>query len=74
VNAEAPNTGSVAPAASADPMPQPPEPLPDDACCGNGCDPCVFDFFHAEQEAHRAALRAWRARQAAIAQGRDAAG
>lgn len=56
-----------------DPMPQPPVPLPDDACCGNGCDPCVFDFYYAEQAAHRAALKAWQARQAA-AQGRDAAG
>jgi hypothetical protein len=58
-------------------MPQPPEPLPDDACCGNGCDPCVFDFYRAEQEAHRAALKAWRERQAARtahAPGTDAAG
>ncbi len=51
-----------------DPNPDPPpqEPLPpdDDACCGNGCDPCVYDLFHAEQERYREALRAWRERQA----------
>jgi hypothetical protein len=47
-----------------DPRPLPPEPLPDDACCGNGCDPCVFDFYYAEVEQYRAELRAWQARQA----------
>lgn len=47
-----------------DPAPLPPEPLPDDACCGNGCDPCVFDFYYAEVEQYRAELRAWQARQA----------
>jgi hypothetical protein len=47
-----------------DRAPLPPEPLPDDACCGNGCDPCVFDFYYAEVEQYRAELRAWQARQA----------
>lgn len=47
-----------------DPRPVPPEPLPDDACCGNGCDPCVFDLHYAEVERHRVELRAWLARQA----------
>lgn len=47
-----------------DPQPRPPEPLPDDACCGNGCDPCVFDFYYAEVEQYRAALRDWQVRQA----------
>ena len=38
-----------------DPMPQPPPPPDDDACCGQGCDPCVLEYFaaamrHAEYE------------------------
>jgi hypothetical protein len=47
--------------------PQPIEPLaPDlDACCGNGCDPCIFDLYAAERERYFAALRAWQQRQAA---------
>ena len=66
----APDTATAAApdlAPADDPMPQPPAPLPDDACCGNGCDPCVFDFYYAEQAAHRAALQAWRARQTEVA-------
>jgi Oxidoreductase-like protein, N-terminal len=40
--------------------------LPDiDACCGQGCDPCVFDVYAAAQERYLAELRAWQARQAA---------
>ena len=48
--------------ADPDPMPQPP-PQPDlDACCGNGCDPCVFDYYDLAMDEYRQALRAWRAR------------
>lgn len=47
---------------AADPMPQPP-PEPDfDACCGNGCDPCIFDLHDLEMDRYRQALRAWRER------------
>jgi len=43
-------------------MPQPP-PQPDlDACCGNGCDPCIFDLYELEMDKYRQAVRAWRAR------------
>ena len=44
--------------------PEPIEPLaPDlDACCGNGCDPCIFDLHDLEMDKYRQALRAWRAR------------
>ncbi|WAC74126.1 hypothetical protein OU995_05190 [Roseateles sp. SL47] len=46
----------------ADPMPVPP-PQPDfDACCGNGCDPCIFDLHDLEMDRYRQALRAWRER------------
>jgi hypothetical protein len=45
-----------------DPMPQPP-PQPDlDACCGNGCDPCIFDLHDLAMDEYRRALRAWRER------------
>lgn len=45
-----------------DPMPEPP-PQPDlDACCGNGCDPCIFDFYDLAMDDYRQKLRAWRAR------------
>jgi Oxidoreductase-like protein, N-terminal len=57
-----------------DPAPLPPEPLPDDACCGNGCDPCVFDLYYAELDRYRAALRAWQARQADKAGSPETAG
>ena len=43
-------------------MPVPP-PQPDiDACCGNGCDPCIFDLHDLAMDAYRQALRAWKSR------------
>lgn len=45
-----------------DPMPQPPERPDPDACCGNGCDPCVMDLHDLAMDEYRQALRAWRAR------------
>lgn len=43
-----------------DPMPQPP-PEPDfDACCGNGCSPCIFYLHYLAMDEYRRALRAWR--------------
>ncbi|MEY8879564.1 MAG: oxidoreductase-like domain-containing protein [Leptothrix sp. (in: b-proteobacteria)] len=56
-----------------DPKPLPPEPMPDDACCGNGCDPCVLDFYQAELDQYRASLRAWNQRQAERASASEAA-
>lgn len=57
------NQGMTAPEVPpADPMPTPP-PEPDfDACCGNGCDPCIFDLHDLEIDRYRQALRAWRER------------
>lgn len=46
----------------ADPMPMPPPPVDFDACCGNGCDPCILDQHDLAMDAYRQALRAWRAR------------
>lgn len=46
--------------------PPPAEPLPPDesACCGSGCDPCVWDFFNDERRQWQAEMAAWQARQA----------
>jgi hypothetical protein len=59
---------------SHDPMPQAPEPPDINACCGSGCDPCIFDAHDMAMDAYRQALRAWQARQAAreTAPGADA--
>ena len=45
-----------------DPMPQPPHEPDLDACCGNGCDPCIFDLYGLAMDEYRRALRAWGAR------------
>lgn len=52
-----------------DPMPLPPEAPDINACCGSGCDPCIFDAHDMAMDEHRQRLRAWQARQAV----RDAA-
>lgn len=48
---------------SDDPMPVPPVPPELEDCCGNGCDPCIFDRHDLAMDEYRQALRAWRARQ-----------
>ena len=45
-----------------DPMPLPPLEPDLDACCGNGCDPCIFDLYDLAKDEYRQALRAWRER------------
>jgi len=45
-----------------DPMPRPPPPPDLEACCGNGCDPCIFDLHDLAMDECRRALRAWRER------------
>ncbi len=45
-------------------MPQPPEQPDINACCGNGCNPCIFDLYDMAMDDYRQALRAWQARQA----------
>jgi hypothetical protein len=47
-----------------DPDPMPVEPIQPEleACCGNGCDPCIFDLHAFEMDAWRQKMRAWRAR------------
>lgn len=62
-------TPMTAPVPDNDPMPQPPEQPDLDACCGNGCDPCIFDTYDLDMDAYRQALRAWRARNEGAAAG-----
>lgn len=52
---------------STDPAPLEP-PRPEDyECCGNGCEPCVFDLHAQAVELWRTEMKAWRERQAARA-------
>lgn len=49
-----------------DPPPTPPvEPDPGD-CCGNGCDPCIFDYYEEARQRYRELLAAWRARHPGV--------
>lgn len=63
---------SVSPLPPPDNDPEPQLPVEPDfeACCGNGCEPCIYDLYDMEQDRYRKALRAWKERQAA----REAAG
>lgn len=62
MSADVPAPSSTAPGPAADPMPQPP-PTPDiNDCCGNGCEPCIFDLHDQAMDQYRQDLRAWRAR------------
>lgn len=51
--------------ASHDPAPVPPTAPDDSACCGSGCDPCIWDWYQQERERYRVELVAWQARQSA---------
>ena len=59
-----PSSTSAAPLDD-DPMPQPPVAPALEDCCGNGCDPCIFDAHDLAMDAYRQALRAWQARHPA---------
>ncbi|KPC53582.1 oxidoreductase-like domain-containing protein [Amantichitinum ursilacus] len=50
------------PQSPADPRPEPPFEPPLEACCGNGCDPCIFDTYGEELRRYRAELKAWEQR------------
>lgn len=54
-----------------DPRPRPPAPEDYDACCGSGCDPCIFDLYDQAVERYRKSLEAWRARHPEIADAED---
>ncbi|HRO60384.1 MAG TPA: oxidoreductase-like domain-containing protein [Burkholderiaceae bacterium] len=55
-------------------MPLPPEEPDLDACCGSGCNPCIFDLHDMAMERYREALRAWRKRQSGHEHGVDRKG
>ena len=43
-------------------------PRPEDyECCGNGCEPCIFDLHAQAVDRWRSEMKAWRERQAARA-------
>lgn len=44
--------------------PRPEEPVEPDlnACCGNGCEPCVFDTYAEERRAWQQAVKYWEER------------
>lgn len=48
-----------------DPPPLEPTRPEDYECCGNGCEPCVFDLHAQAVDRWRAEMKAWRERQAA---------
>ncbi|WOB06807.1 oxidoreductase-like domain-containing protein [Piscinibacter gummiphilus] len=48
-----------------DPKPEPPVAPDFDQCCGNGCEPCIFDLHDMAMDQYRQALRAWNARREA---------
>lgn len=55
-----------------DPPPRVPvEPEPGD-CCGNGCDPCIFDLYEEARQHYRKALEAWRGRHPGVDPGTQA--
>ena len=51
-----------------DPIPQPPPELDWEACCGNGCEPCIIELHDLAMDAYRQALRAWRLRHPEVDQ------
>ncbi|MGY8524081.1 oxidoreductase-like domain-containing protein [Paracidovorax citrulli] len=62
MQSEPPEVSNTVPSPAEDPRPLPPNRPDDDECCGNGCDPCIFDFYSDEMERYRQELRAWLAR------------
>jgi hypothetical protein len=53
------------PVDTTDPRPIAPIEPDFEACCGNGCEPCIFDLYAIERERYFSALRAWDERQRA---------
>jgi len=49
-------------APSSDPPPTPPQRPDDEDCCGQGCVPCIFDFYDEAMGRYREELAAWKER------------
>ncbi len=43
-------------------MPEPPYEPALEECCGNGCEPCIFDIYNEALRQYRTDLKAWQAR------------
>ena len=56
------STDPSLPAEKDDPPPVAPLPPDDAACCGSGCDPCIWDWYQQERDRYQAELKAWQAR------------
>ena len=48
-----------------DPEPIPPREPDLCECCGNGCEPCIFDIYAMDRQRYMAALKAWQERNRA---------
>jgi hypothetical protein len=53
----------TAPSDNTDPPPVAPIEPDFEACCGNGCEPCIFDIYAMERERYLVSLRDWQARR-----------
>ncbi|GLQ90166.1 oxidoreductase-like domain-containing protein [Dyella flagellata] len=51
---------------SEDPPPRAPVEPDSGDCCGNGCDPCIFDQYEEARQHYRLALAAWRERHPGV--------
>ncbi|GGP25172.1 oxidoreductase-like domain-containing protein [Silvimonas amylolytica] len=49
-----------------DPMPEPPYEPALEECCGNGCEPCIFDIYNEALHKYRSELKAWQARHPGV--------
>ena len=50
----------------ADPLPQAPYEPALEECCGNGCEPCIFDIYNEALRNYRNELKAWQARHPGV--------
>lgn len=46
-----------------DPEPTAPREPDFSECCGNGCEPCIFDVYAMDRQRYLADLKAWQARR-----------
>ncbi len=60
-----PNQPNLVALDDSDPRPLPPEEPPLEACCGSGCNPCIFDTYAEELQQYRRDLLAWQQRHPA---------
>lgn len=59
------------PAPAHDPEPVPPREPDLSECCGNGCEPCIFDVYAMDRQRYLADLKAWQASHSSVDAGPD---